>query len=323
MRYAIKPLHCRPWTLNGLSPELIESHYESDYGGALRRLNAVTEQLESLDFTAAPPHLLSGLKREETSALNSVLLHELYFASLGGDGQPTPQAREILAKDFGSYDRWRAEFRAMGYALGGRSGWVVLSYLPREGRLVNQMCADDSQAIVGAVPILALDMHEHAYHMDFGANARAYVDTFFRNIDWSALVTRFERASATLPLPPREQPEFGDVPTISTEEVGAMLAKGNGAQVIDVRPRHIASRQREIVDGVEWRDPDQVQSWMRELSTEEPVVVYCAYGFHVGCKTAIALREAGYDARFMDAGHSGWRALGGTMKLMNDQLENR
>jgi Fe-Mn family superoxide dismutase len=316
MSYAIKPLHCRPWTLNGLSPELVESHYENNYGGVVRRLNAIADQLGGLDVATTPPHLLAALKREEASALNSMLLHEIYFASLGGDGQATPAAKEILAKDFTSYQHWRSEFRALGYALAGQSGWVVLSYLPREGRLVNLMSTDDSQALSGGVPILALDMHEHAYHMDFGANAKAYVDTFFRNIDWPALVIRHERALATLPLPPREQPEFGDVPTISTEEVRDLMSKGQGVRVIDVRPRHLVSRQQEIADGVEWRDPDQVQEWKGDLSPSQPVVVYCAYGFHVGCKTAIALREAGYDARFMDGGHSGWRALGGAMKLL-------
>src|SRR3954469_18426322 len=121
MRYQIKPIHCRPWTLSYLSVKLIESHYENNYGGALRRLNAITEQLESLDFEKTPAHLLNGLKREQLVALNSTLLHELYFASMGGDGQPTKPMSDILARDFGSLDRWRAEFRAMGYALGGGS----------------------------------------------------------------------------------------------------------------------------------------------------------------------------------------------------------
>ncbi len=89
MKYRIKQIHCRPWTLSYLSVPLIESHYENNYGGALRRLNAITEQLESLDFATTPGHVLNGLKREELVALNSTLLHELYFASLGGDGQPT------------------------------------------------------------------------------------------------------------------------------------------------------------------------------------------------------------------------------------------
>src|SRR6478735_7537513 len=134
MRYQLKQIHCRPWTLSYLSVKLIESHYENNYGGALRRLNAISEKLESLDFASAPGYVLNGLKREELVALNSVLLHELYFASMGGDGRATTTMADALARDFGSADRWRAEFSAMGYALGGGSGWVILSWLPRDGR---------------------------------------------------------------------------------------------------------------------------------------------------------------------------------------------
>src|SRR3954466_6322963 len=172
MKYQLKQIHCRPWTLNGLSLPLIESHYENNYGGAMRRLNAITEQLESLDFAKTPNYVLNGLKREELVALNSTLLHELYFASLGGDGQPTKAMVDVIAEQFGSFDRWRAEFRAMGYALGGGSGWVVLTYVPRDRRLVNQYASEHSQGVASGIPILALDMYEHAYHMDFGANAR-------------------------------------------------------------------------------------------------------------------------------------------------------
>src|ERR1051326_5374063 len=110
MRYRLKQIFCRPWTLNGLSLKLIESHYENNYGGAVRRLNAISERLESLDFASTPGYVVNGLKREELVALNSTLLHELYFASLGGDGRPTSAVADALARDFGSVDRWRAEF---------------------------------------------------------------------------------------------------------------------------------------------------------------------------------------------------------------------
>ncbi|TMH72090.1 MAG: superoxide dismutase, partial [Betaproteobacteria bacterium] len=176
MRYQVKPIYCRPWLLNGLSLKLIESHYENNYGGALRRLNAITEHLESLDFAKTPGYVLNGLKREELIALNSTLLHELYFASLGGDGKPKGTVAEALARDFGSLDRWHAEFTAMGSALAGGSGWVLLVYVPRDRRLVNQYAAVHTQAVAGGIPILALDMFEHAYHIDFGADAKAYVD---------------------------------------------------------------------------------------------------------------------------------------------------
>jgi Fe-Mn family superoxide dismutase len=316
MRYRIRQIHCRPWTLNGLSLKLIESHYENNYGGALRRLNAITEQLEALDVANAPGHVLNALKREQLVALNSTLLHELYFASLGGDGQPTQGMAQALADDFGSLERWRAEFRAMGYALGGGSGWVLLTYVPRDGRLINQYASEHSQSVAGGVPVLALDMYEHAYHIDFGANAKAYVDTFMRNIDWPALEARCADARKVAAPRPLEQPEFGDTPSVTVEEVREMLASGKPVQVLDVRPRHFVSRQQDIAADILWRDPEQVQHWMGELSRSEPVVVYCAYGFHVGCRTAIKLREAGFDARYMNSGHSGWRAVGGPVKLL-------
>jgi len=314
MRYQLKQIGCRPWTLNGLSLPLMESHYENNYGGALRRLNAITEQLASMDFEKAPGHVLNGLKRDQLTALNSTLLHELFFSSLGGDGQPTKSMSDTLARDFGSLERWRAEFRAMGYALGGGSGWVLLTYVPRDGRLMNQYASEHSQAIASGVPILALDMYEHAYHIDFGANAKAYVDAFFRNLDWAALEQRYEDA-AKVPGPrPLIQPEFDGVPGIAVEEVKEMMAAGKPVQVLDVRPRHFVSRQQDIADGIEWRDPEQLQQWIGELDKSEPVVVYCAYGFHIGCKTAIKLRDAGFDARYMNSGHSGWKAIGHPLK---------
>ena len=97
MKYHLAQIFCRPWLLNGLSLKLIESHYENNYGGALRRLNAITEKLESLDFAKTPGFVVNGLKRDELVALNSTLLHDLYFASLGGDGKPTPSLAEALA----------------------------------------------------------------------------------------------------------------------------------------------------------------------------------------------------------------------------------
>ena len=258
MRYQLKQIYCRPWTLSGLSLKLIESHYENNYGGALRRLNAITEQLESLDFAKTPGYVINGLKREELVALNSTLLHELYFASMGGDGRVTSAMSEALVRDFGSVQRWRTEFSAMGYALGGGSGWVLLSWMPRDGRLINQYASEHGQAIASGIPLIALDMYEHAYHIDFGANATAYVDTFLRNVDWKAVEGRFEDASKVAPPRPLVQEEFGDLPGVGVEEVRAMLAEGKPLQLIDTRPKHFVSRQQDIAEGVTWRDPERV-----------------------------------------------------------------
>ena len=314
MRYQLAPISCRPWLLNGLSLQLIESHYENNYGGALRRLNAITEKLESLDYASTPAYVVNGLKREELVALNSTLLHELYFASLGGDGKPGEPLAAALARDFGSVNRWRDEFVAMATGLAGGSGWVLLAYVPRDRRLINQHAADHTQALAGGIPILALDMYEHAYHIDFGANAKAYIDAFMRNVDWTAVQARYGDACAVEPPRPLVQEEFADVPGVSVEEVKAMLDAGKPVQFIDARPRHYVSRMRDIIDGALWRDPDRVKDWVGELSKSEPVVTFCVYGFHVGCKTAIALRDAGFDAKYMKGGHSAWKAIGGSTK---------
>ena len=196
MEYSLKQIHCRPWVLNGLSLKLIESHYENNYGGALRRLNSITKQLEGLDFENTPGHIINGLKREELVALNSTLLHELYFASLNGEGKPTKTITDVIARQFGSFDRWRTEFRTMGYALGGGSGWVLLTYIPRDGHLLNQYAAEHAQAVVSGVPILALDMYEHAYQMDYGARAAGYVDAFMATVNWTAADGLYTRAAA-------------------------------------------------------------------------------------------------------------------------------
>lgn len=314
MRYQLTPMFYRPYLLNDLSQKLIESHYQHNYGGALRRLNAITEKLESLDFAKTPGYVINGLKREELVALNSTLLHELYFASLGVAGQPTAALADVLARDFGSVDRWRSEFVAMGNALAGGSGWVLLVYMPRDRRLINQYAAEHTQAVAGGTPILALDMYEHAYHIDFGANAKPYVDAFMRNIDWKAVEGRYEDAAKVEPLRPLVQPEFGDVPGVTVEEVKAMLDAGKPVQVIDVRPQHYVSRTQDIIEGAVWRDPERVQEWAGELSKSESVVVFCMYGFDMGCKTAIALRDTGFDAKYMKGGYSGWKAIGGPTK---------
>jgi Fe-Mn family superoxide dismutase len=316
MQYHLAPLFCRPWTLNGITPRLIESHYEGNYGSALRRLNAITEELEARDPATTSAEVVNRLKRDEAAALNSTLLHELYFASLGGDGRTVPETMAAaLARDFGSTDRWRQEFIALANALAGGSGWVLLTYVPRDGRLINQSGSDHGQNIAGGIPILALDMYEHAYHIDFGANAPAYVAAFMRNIDWSAVEGRYEDATRVAPPRPLEQKQFAGVPAMTVEEVKAMLDSGDRIQVIDARPRHYTTRAQDIMEGAVWRDPERLDEWIGELSKTDPVVTYCVYGFHVGCETAIALRKAGFDARYMAGGHYAWKAIGGKVRL--------
>jgi Fe-Mn family superoxide dismutase len=196
MLYAMKPLACDPAKLKGLSEKLIVSHYENNYGGAVKRLNAITEQLQALDFSKAPVFTINGLKREELIASNSMILHELYFAGLGEGGALAGALKDTLMRDFGSMERWQAEFSFMGKAQGGGSGWVLLTYSPRDRKLVNQWAADHTCNLAGATPILALDMYEHSYHMDYGAKAAAYVDASMNNINWANAARLFEAVAA-------------------------------------------------------------------------------------------------------------------------------
>src|SRR5947209_1630465 len=316
MRYQLAPLFCRPWTLNGMSPRLIESHYEHNYGGALSRLNAITEELEALD-SSTPAHVVGRLKREEMMALNSTLLHELYFASLGGDGRAVPELMaDALVRDFGSVARWRQEFVALANSLAAGPGWVLLSYLPRDARLINHIGSDHSQTIAGAISILALDMYEHAYHLEFGANATAYIAAFMRNIEWSAVEARYQDAIEVKPPSQLEQKQFADVPRVTVEEVRTMLSSGETVQIIDTRPKHYATKAQDIMEGAVWRDPERVDEWIGELSKTVPVVTFCVYGFHIGCETAATLRKAGFDARYMAGGHSDRTSIKGPVKLL-------
>jgi Fe-Mn family superoxide dismutase len=316
MQYHIAPLFCRPWTLNGITPRLIESHYETNYGDALRRLNTVTAELETLDPATTSAETINRLKRDEAAALNSTLLHELYFASIGGDGRAVPETMaSAFTRDFGSVDRWRSEFMALARALAGGSGWVVLAWVPRNGRLTNQSGADHSQNLAGGIPLLAIDMYEHAYHLDFGSNAEAYIAAFMRNIDWKSVQDRYEDALKVVPPRALEQKEFADVPAVSVEELQAMIDGGTPVQIIDARPRHYTTRANDIMERAVWRDPERIDEWIGELSKEQPVVTFCVYGFHIGCQTAGKLRTAGFDARYMAGGHYAWKAAGGKVKL--------
>jgi Fe-Mn family superoxide dismutase len=193
MTYQIKPLSCDPAKIKGMSERLIVSHFENNYGGAVKRLNLIDEELAELDYTKAAGFLINGLKREQLIAMNSMILHELFFDGLGDQSEPGPALRDALVRDFGSFERWRSEFVAMGKALGGGSGWVLLSWSPRDRKLVNQWASDHCHTLAGGTPILALDMYEHSYHMDFGAKAGDYVEVFASAINWPAVQQFYDR----------------------------------------------------------------------------------------------------------------------------------
>ena len=189
---APKPLPFDPKTIPGLSEKLLVSHHDNNYAGAVKRLGDIENQIKQTDFATAPGFMINGLKREELIALNSVILHEVYFANLGkGGSKPGADLAQQIERDFGSHDRWRTEFVGMGKALGGGSGWVLLAWSPRLGRLMNQWAADHTLTAADGEVLVALDMYEHAYHMDFGAKAGDYVNAFMGALDWTTASAAF------------------------------------------------------------------------------------------------------------------------------------
>jgi Fe-Mn family superoxide dismutase len=253
-----------------------------------------------------PNFLLNGLKREELIAANSMILHEIYFASLGGRGEATGDLAKAIERDFGGIDRWRAEFAAMGKALGGGSGWVILAWSPRDRRLVNQWAADHTHVLAGGVPILALDMYEHAYHIDFGARAAAYVDVFMRNIDWDAAARRFQAATSGAAPTPNHDPA-----AIAPEALRAAIQANKAPMILDVRRRKAFDAGADIVAGAQWHEPERVEDWADALPRAQEIVVYCVYGHNVSHDTVAALRAKGIDARALKGGIAAWHAIGG------------
>ena len=191
-----QPLPFNPALITGLSEKLLVSHHDNNYVGAVKRLGAITTQFAALDPATAPVFTINGLKREELIAWNSMILHELYFSGFGNPSAPSAPLAQTIEQSFGSFDRWAAEFAGIGKALVGGSGWVLLTWSHRDKCLVNQWAADHTMTLAGGTPILALDMYEHAYAMDYGAKAAAYVDAYMKAVDWSAASRRFPALTA-------------------------------------------------------------------------------------------------------------------------------
>jgi superoxide dismutase, Fe-Mn family len=185
------PLPFASGSLKGISEKLIQSHWENNYTGSVNALNTVRGRLtQALGDSSTPPYVFNGLKREQLLRTGSVVLHELYFANLGGDGKAGADLRTRIAGSFGTFDAWEAEFRKIALGLGGGSGWVVLGFNEQLKVLENYWMADHATAPAATTPLLVLDMYEHSYQMDYGAAAAKYIDAFFTNINWDTVAKR-------------------------------------------------------------------------------------------------------------------------------------
>jgi superoxide dismutase, Fe-Mn family len=162
----------------------------------VRALNTLRLRLARAASDAdTPPYVYTGLKREHLLRTGSVVLHELYFAGLGGDGKAGAALRSRIAESFGTHDAWETEFRKIAMGLAGGSGWVMLGYNRSLGMLENYWMADHATAPANTTPLLVLDMYEHAFALDYGAAAARYVDAWFANIQWDAVTRKLEGAA--------------------------------------------------------------------------------------------------------------------------------
>jgi superoxide dismutase, Fe-Mn family len=185
----IKPKSLRYKKLPFLSEKLLTAHHDVLYVGYVKKANELREKMLTVDLALANATYseIREVKSELGFALNGVILHELYFENMGGDGQPTPKVQSLLTEHFGSFEYWQKELLALGLSA---RGWVVLGQSP-DGALEHYLCdAHNQGGIWGANPILVVDVYEHAYFLDYATNRKEYLEKFIENIDWKAVESR-------------------------------------------------------------------------------------------------------------------------------------
>ena len=181
----VKPLKYA--SLPGLSERQLKEHHDVLYAGYVKKVNEIRQKLPQVDKSLANTTYseLRELKMEETFALNGAKLHEAYFDNMGGTAKPADAILTLIKEDFGSYENWEAEFRALGLCA---RGWVILAFDIDEGRVVNHTGdAHNQGGIWNAIPLLAMDVYEHAYFLDYATQRKAYIEAFMKTIDWKSV----------------------------------------------------------------------------------------------------------------------------------------
>lgn len=194
MNNRISPISLNPdlLRLEGISEKQIREHFEVLYKGYVNKVNEIKEKLATANRAEASSMYseIRSLKVEETFNMDGVKFHELYFQNLGGaGGRPKGPLLQAIIDNFGSYEKWEEDFIATGLAA---RGWAVLSFDPRDRGLHNYLLdAHNVGVVIRTVPILILDVYEHAYFIDYGTKRRAYIEAFMRNINWEAAASRY------------------------------------------------------------------------------------------------------------------------------------
>jgi len=193
--HKLKPLPYAYNALKGITEEVVRWHHDTHQAGYVNKRNEIEKKLESVDRAAANANFSEyrELKREETFNASGMILHEIYWDVMGGDGtvdENLPVVQKIK-QDFGSVEKWKEDFLAAAKA---SRGWAILCWDPSDGKLHNYICDwHHDGAVWGAVPLLPIDVWEHAYYRMHGPNRATYIDDYLKNLKWSAIDQRYER----------------------------------------------------------------------------------------------------------------------------------
>ncbi len=180
--YVAEPLKITK-DIEGISLKSVTEHQKL-YEGYVKKTNEIQGAIAAADKSAANAvySVIGEMKRQETFAVNGMKLHEVFFALLGGDGVAKGKILDMIVRDFGSYEAWKEDFIATGMSA---RGWAILAYDWKDMRLHNYgMDAQNVGAVWGASPLVAMDMYEHAFFMDHGTNKKAYIEAFFKTLNW-------------------------------------------------------------------------------------------------------------------------------------------
>lgn len=180
--YVAEPLKITK-DIEGISLKSVTEHQKL-YEGYVKKTNEIQGAIAAADKSAANAvySVIGEMKRQETFAVNGMKLHEVFFALLGGDGVAKGKILDMIVRDFGSYEAWKEDFIATGMSA---RGWAILAYDWKDMRLNNYgMDAQNVGAVWGASPLVAMDMYEHAFFMDHGTNKKAYIEAFFKTLNW-------------------------------------------------------------------------------------------------------------------------------------------
>lgn len=193
MAHVLKELPWDPKKVTCVSQQVVQWHHGMHHAGYVKKRNEIEEKIEKFDKAAANANYSDWgeLKRRETFNAAGMILHEIYWENMGGDGKHDMDSEIIKAiiHSFGSFEKWKEDFVATAKA---SLGWAILCWDPSDGKMHNFLVDfHNNGAVWGSVPLVAIDVFEHAYYHDYGPDRAKYIEAFLNNLDWHAINERF------------------------------------------------------------------------------------------------------------------------------------